>query len=137
MKRTGNVVEIRNGDAVVILCGGEGCNSCKSKNSCFALAGGKTRETQVIVSNELGAKTGDLVELEMAPSVSMTLIITTFLVPVIMLAIGYSVMMDGSDMARAAGAGIGLCIGIIISIVVNKRLTSKRKCNFRMTTINK
>ncbi len=135
MKRTGNVVEVRNGDAVVSLCGGEGCNTCKSKNSCFALAGGKTSEAKVVVSNDMRAKTGDLVELEMAPSVSMTLIVTTFLVPVITLGLGYFFIMQGTDTARAAGAGIGLCVGIVISIIVNRHLASKKKYNFRITAI--
>ena len=87
------------------------------------------------MSNDIGASPGDLVELELRSSASLTIIASTFLLPVFLLFAGYLFMMNGTDLQRALGAGAGLVAGIVSAIVINKRLGSKKGYNMQMMRI--
>ncbi len=124
MTRSGKVLERRGDEVLVTLTGGEECSGCGARHSCHAITGGKPRERRTWMQNTVDASPGDLVELELAPSTSLTIISTTFLLPVLALAVGYMVT-TGTDLSRALGAGIGLVVGILLAVLFNRRMLSR------------
>ena len=125
MTRKAVVLEVRGDEALVSLTGAEECDGCAAKSSCFTLSSGRKREETLWLLNDAGASVGDMVELELAPSASLKVISVTFLVPVLLLAAGYLLVSNGSDGQRALGAGIGLAVGIVFALLVNRRLSAK------------
>ncbi len=137
MIRNGLVREVRGEEALICPTDGSECNSCEARHACLSLSGGKERNTDFWMPNDLGASPGDLVELELRSSASLTIIASTFLLPVFLLFAGYLFMMNGTDLQRALGAGVGLVAGIVSAIVINKRLGTKKGYNMQMTEILK
>ena len=124
MTRNGIILELREDEAFVSLTGAEECESCAAKGSCFTLSSKRKREDKLWLRNEVGAAVGDMVELELAPSASLKVISVTFLVPVLLLVFGYMFASSGSDGQRAVGAAIGLVTGVIIALLVNRKLAA-------------
>ncbi|MCD4847239.1 MAG: SoxR reducing system RseC family protein [Candidatus Aegiribacteria sp.] len=135
MKRNGIVLKVRDDEALVSLSGAGECDGCEARSACFSLSGGKSSNPESWMKNEKDAQPGDLVELELAPAASLTMITSTFLLPVLLLTAGYFFMMNESDSVRAMGAGVGLLVGIIAAVVINRRLGSKKGFNMSMTRI--
>ncbi len=135
MTRQGIVREVRGEEALICSTDSNECDSCEAKHACLSLSGGKERNTDFWMPNDIGASRGDLVELELRSSASLTIIASTFLLPVFLLFAGYLFMMNGTDLQRALGAGVGLVAGIVSAIVINKRLGTKKGYNMQMTKI--
>lgn len=135
MIRKGLVREIMGDEALVCPADGSECDTCEARHACLSLSGGTGTDTDFWVHNDVGAAPGDLVELELKSSASITIIASTFLVPVFLLFTGYSLMMNGSDSQRALGAAAGLLAGIVAAIVINKRLGTKKGYNMQMTKV--
>lgn len=135
MKRTGTVIRVEDGMALVSCGGSEACATCQAKHACQFLSGGGDQKAESWMKNSAGAFPGDTVELELSPRASLTIIASTFLLPVLLLAAGYLFMMNQSDTGRAAGAGVGLLVGILISIHINRRLGSRDEFAMKMCGI--
>ena len=135
MKVNGIVLEVRDDEALVSLSSTGECSTCEARSACFSLSSGKSAKSESWMKNEAEARPGDLVELELAPAASLAIITSTFLLPVLFLVAGYFFMMNESDSVKATGAGIGLLLGIIATVVINQRLGSKKNFNMRMTRI--
>jgi len=135
MKRTGLVREIKGDEALICPADGGECGTCEARHACITLSGGKEEDNDFWVQNSAGAAPGDLIELELKSSASITIILSTFLIPVFMLFAGYLFMMNGTDSMRALGAGIGLIAGIAAALLINKRLGFKKAYNMQMTKI--
>jgi positive regulator of sigma E activity len=135
MTRKGLVREVRGDEALICPTDGSDCNSCEARHACLSLSGGSDRNTDFWMPNDLGASPGDLVELELRSSASLTIIASTFLLPVFLLFAGYLFMMNGTDLQRALGAGVGLIVGIVSAVVINKRLGTKKGYNMQMMKI--
>ncbi len=135
MKRNGIILEVRDDEVLVSLSGAGECDGCEARSACFSLSGGKSSNTESWMKNEVDAQPGDFVELELAPAASLAMITSTFLLPVLLLTAGYFFMMNETDSVRAMGAGIGLLVGIVAAVVINRRLGSKKGFNMRMIRI--
>ena len=135
MTREGIVCEVKGGKAFVAPSDSSECDSCEARHACHALSGGSKEDPGYWVINEIGAVKGDRVRVELSPTASITIILSTFLLPVLLLFSGYLFMLNGSDWERAAGAGAGLAAGIVLAMLVNKRMRSKDSYNVRITRI--
>ncbi len=135
MTRKGLVREVSREEALVCPVDGNECDSCEARHACLSLSGGKDKNTDFWMPNDIGASPGDLVELELRSSASLTIIASTFLLPVFLLFAGYLFMMNGTDFQRALGAGAGLVAGIVSAVVINKRLGTRKGYNMQMTKI--
>ncbi len=135
MIRKGLVRELRGNEALICPTDGNECDSCEARHGCHSLSGNKDRNNEFWILNDIGADQGDLVELELKSSASLTIIASTFLLPVFLLFTGYLLMMDGSDSQRALGAGVGLAAGIAAAIIINKRLGARKGYNMQITEI--
>ena len=135
MKRNGIILKVRDDEALVSMSGAGECEGCEARSACFSLSNRKSSNPESWMRNEADAQPGDLVELELAPAASLTMITSTFLLPVLLLTAGYFFMMNESDSIRAIGAGVGLLIGIVAAVVINRGLGSKKGFNMRMIRI--
>jgi positive regulator of sigma E activity len=135
MTRKGLVREVRDDEALICPIEGSECQTCEARHACLSLSGGKGKDTDFWVPNSIGASPGDLVQLELSSSASLTIIASTFLVPVFLLFAGYLISMNGSDSQRAIGAAAGLVTGIVFAIIVNKRLGSEKNYNMQMVKV--
>jgi positive regulator of sigma E activity len=135
MNRNAIVKEVEDSMALVcpVDCGE--CDTCQAKHACFSLSGKKREEKAFWLENSIGAVPGDIVRIELSPSASLSIITVTFLGPVLLLFAGYLLMMSGSDAERALGAGAGLCLGIVIALVVNRKLDSRKNFNMQIVKI--
>jgi len=137
MTREGLVLQIRGSEALVCPADTSDCNSCEAKHACMVLSGGGKKDSSFWVQNTVGAEKGDRVKLELKASSSITIIFTTFMVPVLMLFAGYLLMLSGTDGERALGAGAGLLAGIAVAIIVNRKLGSSRNFSLQVVRILK
>ncbi len=135
MTRKGFVRDVRGDEALICPVDANECDSCEARHACHSLSGGKGRNADFWMPNDIEASPGDLVELELRASASLIIIASTFLLPVFLLFAGYLFMMDGTDAQRALGAGAGLVVGIVAAVVNNKRLGSRKGYNMQMTRI--
>lgn len=135
MTRKGLVREVRGDEALICPVDAGECDSCEARHACLSLSGGKGRNTEFWIPNDIDASPGDLVELELRTSASLIIIASTFLLPVFLLFAGYLIMMNGTDAQRALGAGAGLVVGIAAAVVNNKRLGARKSYNMQMTKI--
>jgi positive regulator of sigma E activity len=130
------VKEVRDGKALVCPMDSGECDSCEARHACLTLSGGKSRDgISFWTENEAEASAGDIVSLELKPAASLTIITVTFLVPVLLLFTGYLFMSGGTDAQRAAGATAGLILGIVVAIVVNRRMGTHKNFNMRIVRI--
>lgn len=135
MTREGVVSEVKGRKAFVTPTDSGECDTCEARHACHALSGGKKQDPGYWVINGIGAAEGDRVRVELSPAASITIIVSTFLVPVLLLFAGYLFMLNGSDAERAAGAGAGLAAGILLTMTINRRMRSKESCNIKITRI--
>lgn len=135
MTRKALVREVRDGLALVCPVDSSECDSCEAKHACLSLSGKKREEHSFWLSNEAGASEGDIVRLELKPSASLAIITVTFLVPVLLLFAGYMLMAEGTDTQRALGAGAGLLLGVIIALVVNRRMGTRSGFSMQIVRI--
>ena len=135
MTRKGFIREVRGDEALICPADGNECDSCEARHACLSLSGGSDRNADFWMSNDISASPGDLVELELRSSASLTIIAATFLLPVFLLFAGYLFMMNGTDLQRALGAGAGLIAGIVAAVVINRRLGTRKGYNMQMMKI--
>lgn len=120
MKRRAVVRKTDNDKALVFFSGIEECETCASKHVCMGIFPTRKGNNEAWLINTAKAKPGDLVEIEFRPSAAIATILTTFLVPVAGLLLGYSVGAPTGFESAAIGAGAGLIAGIILSIIINR-----------------
>ncbi len=133
MRHSGVVREERAGRVLVEMTGGESCSGCSRRHACFSLTGGEVKTRKAWVENRIGARSGDLVEVELRTSATIGVIAVTFLLPVSMLFVGYLVGAPGGAGSAALGALGGLLAGGLIALGVNRALC--RRSSFRMEVV--
>ncbi len=135
MIQRGVVMELDNGNAKVAVGGGQGCNACASKESCVSITGTRPEEKIITTENILGVEVGDIVELELPVSITMQIIFVTFILPVVLLLIGYFIMLEGGPTQGATGAVGGLAVGMVLAITVNRSMGKRASYKMKMTKI--
>lgn len=98
----GKIVEITGADTIVLVSRNAACAGCASKNACHAL--GTNNEARIIVSNEVGAKIDDVVEIGVAEGGLVAASFIVYILPVAALFIGAGL---GTWIARKNGIDIG------------------------------
>ena len=133
MRHSGVVRDERPGEVLVEYSGGESCAGCSQRHACFSLTGGDVKTRRAWVGNRVGAHTGDMVEVELKTSSTISVIAVTFLLPVAMLFAGYLVGAPGGAVSAALGALAGLVVGGLVALGVNRALC--RRSSFRMEVL--
>lgn len=105
-----------------LSCGGD-CSGCmqKPKGEILALA-----------SNPIGAKPGQRVEVEATSGNSIGIALLIFAIPCVFLALGYLLgqAMGLGEMPSVGLAGIGLVVGFLPAVLVNRVITRRQQPEF-------
>jgi len=98
----GKVVEIAKGNTVVVVSRTAACAGCASKNACHVF--GTNKEARIIVSNDIGAKVDDTVEIGVAEGRLVAASFIVYILPIAALFIGAGL---GTWIAGRIGIEIG------------------------------
>ncbi len=135
MTREAVVQEVRDGKALVCTSDTGECGTCEARHACMTLSGNRSEGQEFWVDNAAGASPGDMVRLELRSSSSLVIIVSTFLLPIVMLFLGYFLSINGGDSHRALGAGAGFLVGVVMVVVINRRLQSRKSFNMQIVRI--
>lgn len=106
-------------------CSGD-CHKC---SGCGAL-----KETLMLTAkNPIGAKPGQLVTVESASGPVLAAAAVLYLLPLVLFFAGYLALLRTG--MGALWGGIGFLLGIIIVVVYDRKLASKRKAEYTITGI--
>lgn len=133
MRHNGVIRQLQGNRALVELSGGESCSGCSQRHACFSLTGGEVKTRKAWVENRVGADVGDLVEVELKTSATISTIAVTFLLPVIMLFAGYLVGAPSGTAGAAVGAMAGLLVGGLLAVGLNRALC--KRSSFQMEVL--
>jgi sigma-E factor negative regulatory protein RseC len=127
--------------AVVRIERTSACANCESRNSCHE---DKNREFLVEVNNELGADTGDTVEISMPSRSVIRASLAVYFLPVLGLLLGAlsggafaASLHTDSTTASLAGGGAGLVLSVIVLKWLDRSVRSRPDYSPRMTRIIK
>lgn len=116
----GEVIDSRDGIAVVLVNRSSACEGCGAKGACHTFGGG--RDAKISVDNEVGAKAGDVVEIGIEEASLVKASFVVYILPIIALLLGavagqsLSGYIGISEGGAAAFGGLLALIGSLIVI---------------------
>lgn len=120
MRETGSIIAVSGKTATIQLLQGDKCEGC---NVCSAFGENKMH---VDALNNIGAKVGDLVEVDVEPKEVLKSSMIVFIFPLLMMIVGYFV---GGKIAPHHGEGAGILgsiSGLILAFLLIK-VTDRRR----------
>ena len=124
MMDRGTVKKTENGFAYIEMELNASCRSCSNKGVCIA----GDKPARLKIENSIGLIENDIVEIDLPPQTKLSAGFLLFILPLLMMFAGYYIAfsISSEDRAGMTGAVIGLVIGVITVIVIN-RIISKTK----------
>lgn len=122
MRETGVILSIEKNNATILLVKGDKCKDC---NLCVTTG---PNQMQLEAINKINATIGDRVEVEVPPGRVLGSSFLIFILPVILMIIGYFVgnSFFGPSTGAGEGAGIiGSILGFLLSMVLLKLIDSQ------------
>ena len=121
MRETGVIVSEKNNQVTVQIVKGDKCENC---NLCSATG---PNQMQIVAFNSLGAKVGDMVEVEVPPGKVIGYSFIIFIIPIIMMIVGYFAgVAIAKNPSGGEGAGIiGSISGLALSFLIIKIFDSQ------------
>ena len=110
--------------------------SCKSCEGC---AQRPTDELLALASNQVGAVQGNIVEVESTAGSSIGISLLVFLLPCIALVLGYVAgsLLGLSEGGAVAAAFVGLIVGFIPAVLLNRAVLRRKKPEFDILAIRR
>lgn len=127
MKAIGKVIEVKGNTAIIESVRGSACSSChncEAKGMCHAelVFGSQTQAVITESDNRIGAKVGDMVELESSTSGTLAVSGIVFIVPIVLSVIAYVIASNNfSGLQSALVLLATLLISFFVSIKVMNR----------------
>lgn len=118
----GEVVELMDGLAVVVVSRSSACEGCGARGVCHTFGGDK--DAKVSVENTIEAKTGDMVEIGIDEASLVTASFIVYIVPVIALLMGagagqyISGVSEYINISEGGGAAFGGLFAMIASLLL-------------------
>lgn len=105
------------------------CKNCANCGTCTQRPGS---ELLAMASNTIGAKVGDMVEVESSAGSSIGIAVLVYVLPCVFLILGYFLgqALGLSEAASVGVGGLGIVVGFIPAFVVNRILTKSKKPEF-------
>lgn len=105
------------------------CKNCKNCNGCT-----QKPETELLAmaSNKIGAQTGDVVEVESVAGSSIGIAVIVYVLPCVFLMLGFFLgqAMGLSELASVGIGGIGILVGFLPAILLNRAITNRKEPEF-------
>ena len=92
-----------------------------------------TQDILAMASNEIGAKPGDIVEVEPASGHNISASVVVFLLPCVGLGVGYvmgQALLNLSELAAMGTAFLGLVVGFLPAYLLNRAMTRSQAPEF-------
>lgn len=136
MKQNAMVRTVDGARALVALTGAEGCSTCAGKGGCGILCSSGKKPKEAWAVNRAAAREGDLVEVELDPGASISLIASFFVTPVAGMLAALALQPEGLSGGVAALWSIGgLVAGLVIGIAVARFLTARKSFDLVVVSI--
>ena len=106
--------------------------NCKNCDNCGVCSQKPTTEMLAMASHSVGAKVGDMVEVESIAGSSIGIAILVYVFPIVFLILGYFLgqAMGLSEVGSVAMGGLGIPVGFIPAFVLNRIITKNPKPEF-------
>ena len=119
MRQTAAVVNVNGNKAVVQVRREEACSGCKLNKACFSCA--KTVETEAY--NNIGAKSGDIVEVETSSGKLLMYSAAAFIIPIILGITLYclGLFLFASELAAYLCAAVGFVLPFFVLAMLSNR----------------
>lgn len=124
-------VNSKNNVAKVVFDRKSACDKC---GMCIAANGDKMK-VYVQVKNSQNAKAGDFVTIAMSDQVVLKAAFIVYIIPIIMISIGLAIFHKYSDAVLVAIVGVGLVLGVVIGIFIDRIIRKKNGFAPKMTGI--
>lgn len=142
MTQKATVLELNGETALVSVQRSSMCDGCSKQNcsgaSCAAgTLLGMNKTTTVLACNEIGAKKGDIVEVESESRTVLGYAALIFLFPILLCAVAYSVgrALDAGEVASMLWAGGGFILAFLLILLFDKLLSVRKKTDVRIIKI--
>ncbi len=83
---TGKIIEIKDGNTIVVVSRNSACAGCSAKNACHGFGG--SGESRIVVDNRIGAKLDDVVEIGVGEGGLVAASFIIYILPIAALFIG-------------------------------------------------
>lgn len=105
------------------------CKNCKNCNGCTQKPG---TELLAMASNKIGAQAGDVVEVESIAGSSISIAVIVYVLPCVFLMLGFFLgqAMGLSELASVGIGGIGILVGFLPAILLNRAITNRKEPEF-------
>ncbi len=133
MKTNGKISKILPSNLAEVICEpNQACEKCKG----CSMAG--SGEIIVQAANEVGAKVGDRVEIDVPEAEGIKAALIIFIFPIIGLLVGYFIAQRFSETESAGvlGALMFMALTFLVLNLYDRYIRSKNKCIAKITKIN-
>ena len=106
--------------------------NCKNCDSCNGCSQKPQTELLALASNQIGAKIGDVVEVESAVGSSMGIAVIVYVIPCVFLLLGYFLgqAIGFSEMASVGIGALGILVGFIPALLLNRYISTRKEPEF-------
>jgi sigma-E factor negative regulatory protein RseC len=120
---------IKDGVAEVSLLRQTDCKNCDNCGVCSQKPGS---ELLALASNEVGAKAGDIVEVDSTAGNSIGIAVIVYVVPCVCLLLGYFLgqALGLSELACVGVGALGVLVGFLPALVLNRVITKRKQPEF-------
>lgn len=109
------------------------CKNCANCNNCAQKPG---TELLAMASNKIGAKVGDVVEVESVAGSSIGIAVIVYVLPCVFLMLGYFLgqAVGLGEFASVGMGGIGILVGFLPAILLNRSIRNRKEPEFIIRT---
>ena len=106
--------------------------NCKDCSNCTVCTQKPTTDLLAMASNTIGAKVGDMVEVESAAGSSIGIAVLVYGLPCVFLILGYFLgqALGMSEIGSVAMGGLGIPVGFIPAFLLNRAISRNKKPEF-------
>ena len=105
---------------------------CKNCDNCNGCSQKPQTELLALASNKIGAKIGDVVEVESVMGSSIGIAVIVYVIPCVFLLLGYFLgqALGLTEMASVGVGGLGILVGFLPAILLNRYITQREGPEF-------
>lgn len=130
MVEIGKVVKVKKNKAYVQFDRKSACDSC---HMCATTKNGM--KVQTVIENKLKVNVGDYVEVEMGDKFVLTAAFVVYIIPLILIGAGIGIGSIWGEIWEIVLAMVGLVVGFMIAIGLDKLLKKKKGFTPQMTRV--
>ena len=110
--------------------------NCKNCDNCGVCSQKPTTDLLAMASNTIGAKVGDMVEVESIAGSSIGIAVLVYVLPCVFLILGYFLgqALGFGELGSVAMGGLGIPVGFVPAFLLNRAISRNKKPEFVILT---